>query len=243
MPTPVLLLPGMLCDAASWGSIPDDLTDVAEPRVVDFGLADTIDAMAETVLAAAPERFAVAGHSMGGRVALAVQQYAPNRVIALGLLGTSCEGHADAAAWESEVSTRRRQIEIAERMGLRGFAETSWLDRMIHPDRRGDPALVGAFLDMMDRQNLDRMRAHIHAGLTRRDMTHCLPSIACPTLVLAGDSDAGRPPPVHQAMAARMPSAVLALIPRSGHMVMMERPSDVAAVMRRWLAHTAHVGG
>jgi pimeloyl-ACP methyl ester carboxylesterase len=215
------------------------LAELADVRVVGYGLADTVDAMADVVLAGAPERFFVAGHSMGGRVALAVQHLAvqdgaPERVLGLGQFGTSCEGHADAAARAAEQAARRAQIAAAERDGMRRFGE-SWLARMMLPAHAADPGLREAFLDMVERMGMAAMRAHINAGLTRRDMTWWLPQVACPTLVLAGEADAGRPPPVHAAMAARIPGAVLEIVPDAGHMVMMERPEPVAAAMRAWL--------
>ena len=241
MPKPVLLLlPGMLCDRASWGAVPDALSDIADIRVIDYGSADTIGAMADAALAQAPERFAVAGHSMGGRVAQTVQKRASARVSGLGLFGTSCEAPANAEALAAERAVRQEQIDLARRLGLRGFAETAWLARMIHPTRRADAALVEAFLEMMDRQTLETMQSHINAGLTRADTTAWLSEIACPTLVLAGDSDAGRPAPIHRAMAARIPGATLVLVPQSGHMVMMEQPAAVATAMRGWLERIAH---
>ena len=73
----LLLLPGMLCDAESWEEQITALADFCEPRVISFGDADSIDAMADIALAGAPDRFALAGHSMGGRVAQAIYRRVP----------------------------------------------------------------------------------------------------------------------------------------------------------------------
>src|SRR5450631_4327348 len=84
----LLLLSGLLCDETIWADIPDRLEDAAEVSIISFGGFSSITGMAEHVLAVAPERFAVAGHSMGGRVALEVMRAAPARVSGLALLNT-----------------------------------------------------------------------------------------------------------------------------------------------------------
>src|SRR5258706_11310540 len=88
MKQPLLLLSGLLCDETIWADIPERLGDRADVRVMSFRGFSSISAMAEHVLAMAPERFAVAGHSMGGRVALEVLRSASRRGSGLGLLNT-----------------------------------------------------------------------------------------------------------------------------------------------------------
>jgi len=67
--TPLALLPGLLLDASFWKHQVAGLADIAEPWVADFTSQDGVGAMAESVLAAMPERFALCGLSMGGYVA------------------------------------------------------------------------------------------------------------------------------------------------------------------------------
>ena len=77
---PLLLLPGIVCDRAAWGPVIPALSRVADCRVHETGPDRTLGAMAERVLAAAPPTFALAGHSMGGRVAVEIVRRAPERV-------------------------------------------------------------------------------------------------------------------------------------------------------------------
>ena len=63
---PLLLLPGLVCDERVYAQVRSWLADVADPVVVDLTGADTMAALADNVLANAPERFALAGLSMGG---------------------------------------------------------------------------------------------------------------------------------------------------------------------------------
>src|SRR5665213_2333631 len=80
MKQPLLLLSGLLCDETIWADIPERLAEIADVRIVSFRGYSSIGAMAAHALDGAPERFAVAGHSMGGRVALEIVRLAPDRV-------------------------------------------------------------------------------------------------------------------------------------------------------------------
>mgnify|MGYP006151917887 CR=1 FL=1 len=82
----LVLLPGLMCDAAVWAPQVQALSASHHCMVMDWGLTDSLTAMAQQVLAAAPATFALAGHSMGGRVALEVMRLAPERVERLVLL-------------------------------------------------------------------------------------------------------------------------------------------------------------
>src|SRR5262245_34836681 len=113
--TPLILLPGLLCDRALWAHQTEFLADIAETSVPDLGLDDGVEAMAARVLAAAPPRFALAGLSMGGYVAHAVMRAAPDRVTRLALLDTSARPDT-----EEQKSRRRGLIQLAEIGKFRG---------------------------------------------------------------------------------------------------------------------------
>src|SRR3546814_11555767 len=102
---PRSLLPGLLCDAALWRPQVEALADLAEPWVADLTAQDSTVAMAESVLAAMPRRFALAGLSMGGYVALEIVARAPERVSRLALLDTRF--HTDSAAEAARSDERR----------------------------------------------------------------------------------------------------------------------------------------
>src|ERR1700722_12548624 len=86
----LVLIPGLLCDAALWRGQVEDLADMAESWIADVTRDDSVTAMAQRVLAAAPPGpLAVAGLSMGGYVAQAIARLAPQRVQRLALLDTS----------------------------------------------------------------------------------------------------------------------------------------------------------
>jgi len=190
--------------------------------------------MAERVLAAAPPLFALAGHSMGGRVAVEIVRRAPERVQRLALLDTGYRPLPSGQAAEDERAGRYALLAVARREGMRAMGR-SWIQRMVHPRRLDDHALVDAILDMIERQTPERFEAQIEALLARPDAARVLRSIDCPTLVLCGRQDAWSPVAQHEEIAAMTPGATLEVIEDCGHMSPVESPEQVASAMLRWL--------
>ncbi len=231
---PLLLLPGLLCDATAWTAQAARLDDIADCRILDYGEADSIDTMARGVLRQAPVKFALAGHSMGGRVALEVTRLAPARVTHLALLDTGYQARPDGAAGERERSERMALLALARKEGMRAMGRR-WAQGMVQMERLGDTALMAAILDMIERKSADTFAAQINALLHRPDATALLSQIDCPTLLLCGREDSWSPLARHQQMAALLPRATLEVVADCGHMSTMERPQTVAQAMRNWL--------
>jgi pimeloyl-ACP methyl ester carboxylesterase len=226
---PLLLLSGLLSDGALWRAQVDDLADVADPTIPDLAQDDSIAGMARRALAAAPPRFALAGLSMGGYVALEIMRRAPERVSRLALLDTSAR--TDTA---EQAQRRREAIRLAE-VGRFNDVVDRMLPNLVHPDRLSDEGLVSAIRAMAARLGKDGFLRKQRAITGRVDGRPHLPRIACPTLVLCGREDASTPLPLHEEMAALVPGARLEVVERCGHMSAMERPAEVTAALRRWL--------
>jgi len=233
-PPPLVLAPGMLCDAGVWAGVIAALGGGVDIRVAEYGQARSMTAMAEALLAAAPPVFALAGHSMGGRVALEAYRLEPHRIAALALIGTEHRPAPAGEAGEREHAGRLRLLQIARERGMRAVGE-AWLESLVDPSRLRDAALVGAVLEMIARQTPERLEAEVEAGRTRPDSRALLPKLACPALFLAGRNDRLRPPEVHAEMAALAPRARLVVLEGCGHMLPMERPGETAAALREWL--------
>src|SRR5213596_3768314 len=88
-PLSVVLIPGLNCSARLYAEQIPALWRFGPVQVADHTRADSMDAIAADILAHAPPRFALAGLSMGGYVALRMQRQAPSRVSKLALLDTS----------------------------------------------------------------------------------------------------------------------------------------------------------
>ena len=233
----LLLLPGLLCDHAAWAPVLPHVQCVAECSIPDYADETSLGAMAERVLASAPPTFAVAGHSMGGRVALEIVRRAPGRVERLALLDTGCLARPPGAAGDAERAGRLALLAQARESGMRTMART-WVQPMVHPERLADTALIEAILDMFARRTPQQFAGQIDALLARPDATDVLHAVACPALALCGREDAWAPPPQHEEMAALMPGSKLTILDRCGHMAPMERPDAVGAALAEWLQAT-----
>jgi pimeloyl-ACP methyl ester carboxylesterase len=230
----LLLVPGLLCDDAVWASQAAALADIADVRVANNGETDSLGALAESIIAHAPPRFALAGHSMGGRIALEVARRAPERLIGFALLDTGYEALAPGEAGEREAAGRHALLATARREGMRAMART-WLQGMVYAPRLTDKELVEPILDMFERRTPDLFALQIKALLGRPDATSILPTLRCPTLVLCGREDAWAPPSRHDVMAKMIRHSTLEIIPDCGHMSTLERPQAVNQAFRRWL--------
>ena len=231
---PLVLVPGLTCDAEVWQEQVTALGSSCHIQVAEHGLADTLGAMAERILVDAPPRFALAGHSMGGRVALEVMMRAPERVERLALLDTDFEGLAPGEAGERERLNRFRLVDIARRQGMNAMAR-EWAWGMVHTDHRDDEGLMEQIHRMVARAPLAQFEAQIRALLRRPGHADVLPGIRVPTLVLCGHEDSWCALERHEDMAARIPGSVLVDVPHCGHMCTMEQPEIVSAALQAWL--------
>ncbi len=229
MRTPLLLVPGHLCDHALWAHQTRHLADIADMTVALTDGGASVEAMAGAILAKAPGRFALAGLSMGGYIALEIMRQAPQRVERLALLDTAAGGNSTAA------NERRRR-----HMGLidEGKFETvldEFCQMVVPPARYGDAALMDEMRRMMRRVGPGLARAQQQALLDRDDMRPTLARIACPTLVLCGRQDTLTPLAGHEEIATGIGKSKLVVVENCGHMSTMEQPEAVTAVMRYWL--------
>jgi len=230
----LVLLPGLMCDRTVWESQILDLADIADATVAEYALLNSLPAMAEHVLKTAPARFALAGHSMGGRIAMEIFRQAPERVSHLGLMDTRHHPLPPGEVGEKERAGRMALLEVARQKGPRAMGE-EWVKGMVHPDRLKDRDLIDAILDMFARKTSQIFEAQQTALLTRPDAGPLMREIRCPALVLCGREDGWSTPDWHEAMAREIPGAKLAILERCGHMSTMERPAEVSKAMRAWL--------
>ncbi len=235
---PLVLLPGLLCDEAIWREQIAALQGM-HCIVPDYGAADALTAMAEGVLARldAP-RFALAGHSMGGRVALEIARLAPERITRIALMDTGIAPLATGEAAEREVAGRMALLTTARTEGMRAMGQ-QWAHGMVHASQLASP-LFADILDMIERKTPDIFAAQQNALMHRPDATEVLTQLRCPVLLLCGRHDAWSPLARHEDMlrscqAAGVP-ARLVVIENSGHMTTMEQPQAVTAALRDWLA-------
>jgi pimeloyl-ACP methyl ester carboxylesterase len=226
---PLLLLPGLLCDAALWQHQITHLEGIAACHVADLTRHDRIDALAKDALAPAPQRFAMAGLSMGGYVAFEIMRQAPDRVLKLCLLDTSAR--ADTA---EQIHRRRLLLKMAETGQFKGVTPRL-LPMLIHPDRTGDIELTETVTAMAERVGRDVFQKQQTAILNRIDSRASLRSIKCPVQIVCGREDALTPPDIMREIADGVPHARMDVIEACGHLSTLEKPGEVNYLMRRWL--------
>jgi pimeloyl-ACP methyl ester carboxylesterase len=229
MKQPLILLSGLLCDESIWSDIPQRLAAVADVTVVSFRGFSSIQAMAGHVLAMAPPRFALAGHSMGGRVALEVMRTAAQRVSGLALLNSGVH-----AVRDGEPQGRSHLLRVAHEHGMRALAD-EWLPPMMGKDAARNMELLPRLTAMIERWTADAYAGQVTAMLNRPDALSVLSGIAVPTLLLSGSDDGWSPVSQQESIRRRIPHATLFEIHGAGHMAPCERPEQVAAALREWL--------
>jgi pimeloyl-ACP methyl ester carboxylesterase len=225
----LLLLSGLLCDETFWTDIPQRLSPVAQVSAVSFRGFSSIPAMADHVLSIAPDHFALAGHSMGGRVALEVMRAAPGRVTGLALLNTGVH-----AVRDGEPQSRGHMLRVAYEQGMSALAQ-EWLPPMLGRDAARTAQVMAHMTAMIQRWTADAYAAQVSAMLHRPEAMSVLPGISVPTLLLSGSDDAWSPVSQQHSIRRRIPHATLFEVHGAGHMAPLERPDSVAIALREWL--------
>jgi pimeloyl-ACP methyl ester carboxylesterase len=224
------LLAGLLCDEEIWAGVASRIRDLARVSVFGFRGYSSIAAMADHVRATMTGRFAVAGHSMGGRVALELFRQEGSRVTGLALLNT---GIHPVAAQEPE--SRGRLVRLARELGMAALA-AEWLPPMMGPARPAGDALMHRLTAMVERSTAEQFAAQIDALLHRPEAATVLAQVRVPVLLLSADQDRWSPVEQHEAMQRSCPAAEMRIVRGAGHMAPAEQPGAVAAALKDWIA-------
>ena len=228
--TPLVLLPGMMCDARLYGPQVAALSGRWTVHLAPIGGHDTMAALAAEVLAHAPPRFALLGLSMGGIVAMEVLRQAPGRVERLALLDTN------PRAETPEVQARREpQIASALAGGLAGVMRNEMKPNYLASGpRRSD--ILDLCLAMALDLGPEVFERQSRALAARPDSQATLAAFRGPALVLMGEEDRLCPRDRHELMHALIPGSRLAIIAGAGHLPTLEQPEATTSEITRWLS-------
>lgn len=227
----ILLVHGFMLTPHVWDDIADDLAGLGQLHFADLTHDDTIDAMAERVLSQAPETFYLFGFSMGGFVAQAIIDKAPERVLGLVLLNTSAKPVS-----EQERAILDAQIAMAEKIAFKGLTSRALMSA-VHPDRRQDKALLDRLQAMAITNGKEvflRQLAALRSGCNT-DLTR----ITCPVMIVASDADQLKTVADAQSMAERITQAEVIVIRGSGHMTPIEAATELTEHIRTWMQQHA----
>jgi pimeloyl-ACP methyl ester carboxylesterase len=226
----LVLLPGTLCDERLWEHQLEHLTDVSDPSFCMLTEADTIEGMAESVLKHAPERFALAGLSLGGIVAMEVFRQSPERVTRLALLDSNPHGPKpeQLESWKDLIS----KVESGQ---FQSIVDEKLLPNLIHPSRQEDRELVTTIRDMAEEIGPEVYVQQLKAVSTRSDLREGLKEMNVPTLLLVGRDDQVCPLSLHEEMQTYIVESRLVVVDHCGHLSSLEQPEEVTAALRNWL--------
>ncbi|HSI54978.1 MAG TPA: alpha/beta fold hydrolase [Ramlibacter sp.] len=231
--TQFVLLPGLAGDETMWQA---QLAALApwQPAVADVHMHhDRIEAMARALLQKYSGPLVLCGASMGGMIAMEAARQAPQRMAGLALLGTTARPETPDMR-----QLRETAIELFAQGRVADVIEPN-VAFAFHRENAGNAALVRAYIDFVLRAGADQLIRQNRAVIERPDARTHLPSIACPVLVMCGDSDQLTPPEYSREIATLVAGAEIMMVPRCGHMLTMERPDVVNAALSAWLERLA----
>lgn len=229
MQEPLVFLPGMMCDARLFAPQMIDLGRDHVVSVAPITGGDRIETIADAILPALPDRFALAGLSMGGIVAMEILRKAPERVTRLALMDTNAlaETPAGAAALEPLI------------IGAKAGKLEESMRQLVTPQHLAPGpsrlAVMTELLQMALQLGPEVFVNQARALQRRRDQQATLRKVKCPTLVLCGEHDGLTPVKRHSFMAELIPYAELEVIAAAGHLPTLEQPAAVNAALRRWM--------
>ncbi|WP_034945947.1 alpha/beta fold hydrolase [Erwinia oleae] len=229
----LVLLPGVMCDAGLWQKVESDLSPFGPLIFGDLSQGNSVEEMAESVLQQCPATFTLVGFSMGGFVAREILRRVPERVERLILIATSSQPDSERAR-RAKAATAAA---LASTSGpFRGLGQKA-IALSLSAKRADDEALQAVIRAMSLRMGREAYRRQLL--MTRRGDTALLRQISCPTLVVAAADDRMRTMAESQTLCDNIPHATLEVIAGSGHMLPLEQPQALAALLTRWLRNDA----
>lgn len=226
---PLVLVPGLLCSPRLFAAQVAALSPLGPVTVADHTRDDTMEAIAARILETAPERFALAGLSMGGYIAFAMMRQAPERIAKLALLDTSARPDSD-----EQKAGRDKFIAMAQAGKLNEIVDTL-TPKFLHPDHANNETYKGIIRTMAEETGAEAFVRQVKAIKERPDSRPLLNEIGCPTLVLVGDADAVTPPELAKEIAADILGSTLVVVPQCGHLSTIEKPDAVNKALTEWL--------
>jgi len=223
------MIPGLLSTDAIWAPQIRALSDIVDIHVPNTAAKTSMEELAANVLDQLPSTFALAGHSMGGYVALEMLSQAPERIERLALLSTS------ARLDEDDVAQKRRDfIALAERGRFLGVSPGLFA-MMVHETADRDEAIFQTVQSMANEVGAEGYVRQQTAILGRSDHRVTCEKIACPTLVLAGRQDNVVPFTASEELSRLIPHATHLALENCGHLPTLEVPDEVNGALLAWL--------
>ena len=229
MNEPLLLLPGMMCDARLYAPQTAAFSSDRPVMVSPLTGRSTIAELATDILTHAPPRFALVGLSMGGITAMEIVRQAPERVSRLALMDTN-----PLAELAERAAEREPQIERVRAGGLRSVMRDEMKPNYLS-EGPNKAYILDLCMAMSEALGADVFADQSRALQQRPDQCATLRTIRVPTLILCGEDDTLCPPEKHEMMRDLIPDACLAVVSGAGHLPVLEQPERTNRELKRWL--------
>ncbi len=227
----VLFIPGLGGDAQMWTAVGKAMSPQLKLHYASVLKGKSVTQLARSILKDAPERFVVVGFSLGGWVAMAMANIAPERVLGLGLISTTdgTMSHQTIAAMKAS------QKQIIEQ-GLNSVVEQSLSHYFTQEDRHCD-SIIDTYQAMMLRVGAEVCMAQYQVIIDFHGPMPFLSAISCPALVIRGEQDERIPLSISQDLCQAIPLSQYEVIDDSSHYVPLSQPQSVANCLNQWLSH------
>lgn len=229
MNEPLVLVPGLMCDARLYAPQIEALSRERSVMVACTTRGERIEEIASDILMACPAKFALAGLSMGGIIAMEILRRAPERVTRIALMDTNAQAETPqtAAGYEPMiVGVKAGRLDEV----MRGFMKPDYL--------APGPARVEVMAQMAEMARdlgPEVFIRQVRALQRRRDQQATLRKCKVPALVMCGAHDQLTPLKRHEFMAELIPYAKLRVIKDAGHVPTLETPEATLEALREWM--------
>jgi len=230
--TPLVLLPGMMCDERLFAYQINELSKRREVHFAKITDHETISELASDVLNNAPPVFALAGLSMGGIVAMEIVSQAPERVERLALLDTN-----PLAELPDVLKRRGPQIDAIKNGQLKEIIRDEMKPNYLFDGVR-KTEILKLCMDMALDIGPDAFIRQSIALRDRVDQKNTLGSYKRPALVLCGRHDVLCPLERHELMHTLLENSKLEIIEDAGHLPTLEQPKITTIALASWLEDT-----
>lgn len=229
--TTVYFLPGMMCDKQLWQATWEHLPQSWNLHYLPMEQCDTrpdMVAMLDAALAA--KRGHMVGFSMGGYLALEYGLNNPQAYHSLTMVGASAFGLSAA-----ERDRRLKYLPMLKQGGYKGISRHR-MAQFVHPDKLDDPAVGGVVREMDVRLGKETLIRQITSGSLRESFLEQLSDLRCPTQLVGAELDGLIKPASLRKMEERIPDVRLEMLADTGHMIPLERPRELAALLEKFIA-------
>ncbi len=230
--SPVLFLPGLLCDYRLFEAQIKLLQAATPCFVADLTVADSIPKLAEAamqqVLSQSP-KWSVVALSMGGYVAMELMRRFPEKIDRLVIMNSSARADTD-----EQKATRRGLIALADQGRFLGVAPRL-MPRLLHPKNLENSQITGVITAMAESIGKEAFIKQQTAIMNRVDSRESLGQVKAKTLVIAGENDILTPKELLIEISSLISDSHLKHVNNAGHLTPLEAPEETYQHLHNFL--------